>query len=138
MRRAASSPIPAFLSGVALACGLLIAPAVAQTQAGERRLSGAEITAALSERTFVGEWKGTPFRQYFGKDGTTIYLAEGATPSPGRWRADEAKDQYCSQWGGRGWDCYDILGDGPDRIIWVVPGDGYRSPGRLLDGRQLY
>ena len=108
------------------------------TEAEERRLSAAEIEAALSGNTVDGNWKGTPFRQYFGTDGATLYIAEGAEPSPGKWKADAQTDQYCSWWEGSGWDCYDIHSDGPESIIWVVPSDGYRSPSRVLKGRKLY
>lgn len=108
------------------------------TEAEERRLNAAEIEAALSGNTVDGNWKGTPFRQYFGTDGATLYIAEGAEPSPGKWKADAQTDQYCSWWEGSGWDCYDIHSDGPESIIWVVPSDGYRSPSRVLKGRKLY
>ena len=125
----------AFLSGL-LALALV---AAAQGAEQPRKLSGAEIAAALTNRTFVGEWKGKPYRQYFGKGGTTVYQEEGVVPSIGLWRADADKGQYCSQWASGGWDCYDVLGAGPDRIIWAEPRSDYRSPpGEMVDGRQLY
>ncbi len=111
--------------------------AIAPVSAGERQLSAAEIEAALAGNTVDGNWKGTPFKQFFAKNGTTTYAAEGSAPSPGKWRADPAKNQYCSWWQGTGWDCYDIFSDGPDSIIWVVPSDGYRSPSSLLSGNRL-
>ena len=123
------------LMGLILAGLVLPATLVA---AEERRLSAAEIEAALAGNTVDGNWKGTPFRQCFGTDGTTVYIAEGADPSPGKWKADAQTDQYCSWWEGSGWDCYDIHSDGPESIIWVVPADGYRSPSKLLKGRKLY
>ena len=123
------------LMGLILAGLVLPATLVA---AEERRLSAAEIEAALAGNTVDGNWKGTPFRQYFGTDGATVYIAEGADPSPGKWKADAQTDQYCSWWEGSGWDCYDIHSDGPESIIWVVPADGYRSSSKLLKGRKLY
>ena len=117
---------------------LLLIVLAAPATAGERKLTAAEIEAALAGNTVDGNWKGTPFRQYFGKDGATVYLAKGAEPSPGKWKADAEKDQYCSWWQGSGWDCYDIYSEGPDSIVWVVPSDGYRSPSKLLKGRKLY
>ena len=106
--------------------------------AAERKLTAVEIRLALTGNTIEGNWRGTPYRSYFAADGTTIYLAQGSEPTTGRWRADVAKGQYCSQWGAFGWDCYDIFSDGPGKIIWVVPGDGYRSPSTLIEGRRLY
>ena len=111
--------------------------ATGPTAAGERKLSAAEIEAALAGNTVDGNWKGTPFKQYFAKGGATTYIAEGSPPSEGKWKTDPAKNQYCSWWQGSGWDCYDIFSSGPDSIIWVVPSDGHRSPSTLLSGRQL-
>ncbi len=125
---------PVLILAVALLGLVPLAPGAAE----ERRLSAAEIEAALSGNTVDGNWKGTPFRQYFGTDGATLYVAEGAEPSPGKWKADAQTDQYCSWWEGSGWDCYDIHSDGPESIIWVVPTDGYRSPSKVLKGRKLY
>lgn len=125
----------------AVLIGVLALPPILPAQSAEtlRTLNGAEIAAALTDRTFVGQWKGKPYRQYFGKGGTTVYQEKGAVPSIGRWRADREKGQYCSQWASGGWDCYDVLGTGPDRIVWVEPWSDYRSPpGDLVDGRQLY
>ena len=122
-----------------LAAALLLGAGLAPfAKAGERKLTAAEIEAVLAGNTVDGNWKGTPFRQYFGKDGATVYVAKGAEASPGKWKSDTEKDQYCSWWQGSGWDCYDLYSDGPDSIIWVVPADGYRSPSKLLPGRKLY
>jgi len=111
--------------------------AIAPVSAAERQLSAAEIEAALAGNTVDGNWKGTAFKQYFAKNGETIYVAEGSAPSPGKWRADPASNQYCSWWQGTGWDCYDIFSTGPGSIIWVVPSDGYRSPSTVSPGKQL-
>ncbi len=115
----------------------LIPMAGTALQADEKKLTAAEIRLALTDNTVEGNWRGTPYRSYFAADGTTIYLAQGSEPTKGRWRADVAKGQYCSKWGAFGWDCYDIYSDGPGSIIWVVPSDGYRSPSRLIEGREL-
>jgi len=121
-----------------IALALVIAlGAVQAAKADERKLGAAEIEQMLAGNTVDGNWKGTPFKQFFAADGSTTYLAEGAQPSAGKWKVDAAKDQYCSWWQGSAWDCYDIHSVGPDSIIWVVPADGYRSPSRLLPGNQL-
>jgi hypothetical protein len=106
-------------------------------QAGERKLSAPEIEEALAGNTVDGNWKGTAFKQFFAQNGSTTYVAEGSNPSVGKWKVDSAKDQYCSWWRGTGWDCYEIYSAGPHSIIWVVPGDGYRSPSRLISGNKL-
>jgi len=106
-------------------------------RADERKLAAAEIEAALTGNTVDGNWKGTPFKQFFAADGATTYAAKGGAPSVGKWKVDPSKDQYCSWWQGSGWDCYDIFSSGPDSIIWVVPGDGYRSPSTLLKGNRM-
>ena len=106
-------------------------------QAGERKLDATEIEEALAGNTVDGNWKGTAFKQFFARNGSTTYVAKGSMPSIGKWKVDSAKDQYCSWWQGTGWDCYDIYSDGPDSIIWVVPSDGYRSPSRLISGNKL-
>ena len=122
---------------LAVAAIIYAMTAIVPSQAAERQLNAAEIEAALAGNTVEGNWKGTPFRQFFTKNGTTTYVAEGSAPSPGKWRADPASNQYCSWWRGTGWDCYDIFSDGPNSIIWVVPSDGYRSPSSVLSGKQL-
>ena len=122
--------------GLAVLIGLATVGS-ASAWAGERKLSAAEIEAALAGNTVDGNWKGTAFKQFFAKDGSTIYLAEGSKASVGKWKVDPGKDQYCSWWRGTGWDCYDIFSTGPDSIIWVVPSNGYRSPSTLLPGNKL-
>ncbi len=125
------------LATAAMVGALSLAAIGAPASAGERQLSAAEIEAALAGNTVNGNWKGTPFKQYFAKDGATTYVAEGSPASEGKWKTDPAKNQYCSWWQGSGWDCYNIFSDGPDSIIWVVPSDGYRSPSALLSGKRL-
>ena len=77
---------------VAVAAVIYALTAIVPSQAAERQLNAAEIEAALAGNTVEGNWKGTPFRQFFAKNGTTTYVAEGSAPSPGKWRADPASN----------------------------------------------
>ena len=124
------------ITGLALLV-VLTTMATNSAWAGERKLSAAEIAQALAGNTVDGNWKGTPYKQFFAHDGGTTYVAQGASPSEGKWKVDTEKDQYCSWWQGTGWDCYDIFSSGPASIIWAVLSDGYRSPSKLLSGNQL-
>jgi len=69
-------------------------------------LSGAEITAALTDRTLVYE---DGAKQEFHADGGTVYVKD--SPSRGHWavRAEE----YCSVWPPSDrWDSYGLEGEG--------------------------
>ena len=107
-------------------------------QAKETRLTAAEIETAISGNSVKGQFRGDSYKQYFDPDGSAIYSWLGSQPTlRGKWRVDEAKDQYCSsfpQWGSA---CYEIYRDG-DALIWVVPGSGQRLPAELLSGKHLY
>ncbi len=109
---------------------ILAAPAWAD----EQPLSGAEMVAVLSGKTALGTDPASPYRQYFDPNGDTIYVPEGGEPDVGKWRVGGG--QYCSQWGGRGWDCYDMTGDG-DAITWIWPSTGQLYPARLVPGNAL-
>lgn len=129
-RRGAWKALPALVLTLAL-----VAPANAQDD--ETKLTAAEITTLLSDRTALGEHRGTATRQYFDPSGWTDYLAEGAQPDRGTWRVDAARDQYCSEWGPfGGWSCYDVTTDG-ERYYWSRPADGTRSPFTMVDGHKL-
>lgn len=105
-------------------------------QAEPERLSAAEIAEALSGNTVDGLWGSTRYRSYFAADGTTLYQPEGRAPDRGKWRADAARDRYCSGWERSGWGCYDVYRDG-DTIIWGIPGTDTRYPSILLQGNRL-
>ena len=118
-----------------LALPLLIAGVAAAAE--ERRLNAAEIEAMLSGNTAISTGGDPSYRQYFDPSGATTYVQEGREPSPGRWQADAAKDHYCSYWEPTGWDCYEVYSEGPDSVIWVVPGGSTRYPARVVEGNQL-
>lgn len=118
--------------------GLLAAPlivAALPAPAAEVRLSAAEIEAVLAGNTIVGTWSGTPYRQYYGTDGSTIYVPEGRTPDEGRWRTDPETDMYDSWWESTGWTPYALVRTEAGGLAWVN-GDKL-EPFRVLEGRQL-
>lgn len=100
------------------------------------KLTAAQIQQLLDRRTALGNWRGTDTRQFFESTGATVYLPKGGVPDEGKWKVDEAKDQYCSWWQRGGWSCYDVETDGAT-YYWVTPGDDYRSPFTMTDGRQM-
>lgn len=110
---------------------MLTAPAVL---ADERPLTEAEMVAVLSGRTAISTDPATPYRQYFDPDGETTFVPEGGPPDVGQWRIGAG--QYCSHWGGDGWDCYDMIGEG-DAITWIWRATGAAFPARMVDGDVL-
>ncbi len=127
-------------AALAMLVVVALAPAIrpaAPAAADERRLSAAEIEEALTGNTIEGTWAGRPYKQYFSASGSTVYAEAGRPPSTGRWKADAAKNAYCSWWEVSGWACYEVLDGGPDTIIWVSPGSGDRYPAKVLPGKQL-
>ncbi len=81
---------------------LMVSAAIAQ----ERNLKGAEITAALSDQTFVGADPADKIEQIFQKSGLTLYTANGAQ-SIGSWKVEA--DKYCSVWPpSEYWACYTV------------------------------
>lgn len=105
--------------------------------AGDEKLTGADVLALLGGNTAIGDWRGTPYKQFFAEGGSTSYVEEGAPPSPGRWKSDPETGNYCSWWERGGWSCYGIEREG-DGYVWVVPGgDGYRGPFKVVPGHQL-
>jgi hypothetical protein len=102
---------------------------IATAAADPVKMTGAEITEALTGKAIKGVWGETHYTSTFAKDGTTVYTAEGKAPDTGTWRVKG--DQYCSVWAGSGEDCYDLERDG-DTIIWIVPESGKRYPSTLM------
>jgi hypothetical protein len=98
--------------------------------AGETRMTGAEITAALSDHTLGGKnADNKSWQQIFQKGGVTYYSADGAQ-SQGVWAV--RGDQYCSQWPpNESWTCYDLMTDG--KAYSFVSASGGRTTGTLLN-----
>ena len=92
--------------------------------AGDVKLTGAEITAALSDHTLGGTRDdGKPWQQIFQKSGATFYSVNGAQ-SQGVWEV--RGDQYCSQWPpNQSWACYDMMKDGQKIVFLSASGTRY-------------
>ena len=84
----------------------------------------------------MGKWDGTPYRQYFDADGTTIYAQEGAHSARGEWRIDADKDEYQSIWprdaDWEGWFVMEWAGT----FYWVSKKTP-PTPFELVEGEQL-
>lgn len=105
--------------------------------AAEMPLSGAEIEAALAGNSVVGVKDGNTWRQTFEINGRTMYFAESAPPSNGKWRVEG--DTYCSLWPPQGrWSCYGVTGDlgSRSRTITFVGASGDRWPAEVRPGLQ--
>jgi hypothetical protein len=98
--------------------------------AGDVKLTGAEITAALADHTLGGKNEDNKsWQQIFQKSGVTYYSAGGAQ-SQGVWAV--RGDQYCSQWPpNESWTCYDLMTDG--KTYSFVSASGRRTSGTLLN-----
>lgn len=120
----------------ALAVGLAALCLQSPDVLADDKLTAGQIQQLLDGRTALGNWRGTDTRQYFETSGATVYLPEGGVPDEGKWKVDEARNQYCSWWQRGGWACYDVETNGTT-YYWVTPGDDYRSPFTMIDGRQM-
>jgi len=114
------------LASLTILAALAALPAAAQDQP----LTGDAIQTLLSGNTAIAD--DDSYRQTFAADGTTIYAPAGGDPDAGLWRIEG--DQYCSQWAGGGWDCYDVEGTA-DHIIWIS-GDS-RFAAAIVQGEAL-
>ncbi len=109
-------------------------PVLAQPNAVQ--LDAAEVTALLTGNTAVGVWDGTPYRQYFGEDGVTLFAQPEARTTRGQWRVDPESDEYQSLWPG------DAEWEGLIVMIWM---DEYYwlsrstppTPFEVVEGQQL-
>ncbi len=91
--------------------------------AAETKLSGAEISAALTD---VSLYAGETTEQIFLTGGKTAYI-EGGSVSHGAWKVDG--DQYCSVWPPSPvWACYDVTLEGA--VITFISQGGRRYPMR--------
>lgn len=103
--------------------------------AGDVKLTASEIVDLLRGKTAVGFWQGTPYRQFFNADGSTIYAAKGQRSTLGKWRVDPSQDLYESWWEGSGWEAWSVIRrDG--KLYWT--GAGVEAIAfQMLDGQQL-
>lgn len=100
------------------------------------KLQAHEIAALLRGNTAVGEWQNTPYRQYFAKDGTTIFAQEGTRSTRGEWRVDPDNDEYQSIWPKQtkweGWFVMEFAG----AFFWVSKSTP-PTPFRVIEGQKL-
>jgi len=100
--------------------------------AGETKLSGAEVTEALTGNTAI--YKGGVIKQFFSESGATPYW-DGSRLTRGIWRV--TGDQYCSVWPpSNAWSCYDMYSTEDGGIVWVGSrGDRYLAT--MVSGDQM-
>jgi hypothetical protein len=120
------------LGGIALLLALGVAtPAAAMADP----LSGEQIRAWIDGNTIVGNWAGTPYRQYFGPDGLTTFEADSAPAEIGRWWVTEV--EFCAIWPTGGQVCYRVVREG-ETLIWQTMNPwGENFTAEVLDGNQL-
>lgn len=121
-----------FMSLVTLAA--LALPAGAGEVPGAVQATAAQIQQLLTGNTIVGTWSGSNYRQYYDASGVTVYVAEGAPPSRGKWRVKEDTDEYDSWWEQTGWTPYVVMMTN-DGFAWVN-GDTL-EPFEVLAGKQV-
>lgn len=94
-----------------------------------------EIQTLLMGNTIHGTWFGGEYKQHFYKDGRTIYAPRKSQSSLGKWRVNEANDQYESWWERTGWVGYNIVRENGE-LFWL--GDSNEpQPFVILPGEQL-
>lgn len=102
--------------------------------AEERQLSASEIEALLAGNTVSGTWSGTPYKQYYGEGGFTMYVPEGGMPDQGRWRVNHETNQYESWWRMTNWTPYTVV-ETENGLAWVH-GESLQ-PFEVLEGKQV-
>lgn len=100
--------------------------------ADETKMTGAEVTAALTDNTAI--YEGGVIKQFFAKSGATPYW-DGSRLTHGSWRV--TGDQYCSVWPPNNvWACYDMFRASDGGVVWVGSG-GDRYPATMAGGDQM-
>ena len=115
-----------------LVAALLVLPASpAILWADPVRLTADEIDGLLRGRRIKGDWNGTAYQQKFDESGHTLYIPDGGTSDPGRWRVNANENSYESWWERSGWSSYAIERDG-EALYWVDSA-GKRYPFEVLE-----
>ncbi len=97
--------------------------------AGDMKLSGADIAFVLQDVELTAHDDGKHISQIFQKAGVTLYIVDGQQ-SQGFWRVEA--DKYCSQWPPHEqWDCYDVTQNG--KTIAFISSTGKRYEMLLPD-----
>lgn len=108
----------------------VVLPAVVSAE--EVKMTGAEVSEALTDRTAI--YEGGEVRQFFARSGSTPYW-DGSRLTHGSWRV--TGDQYCSVWPPQNvWACYDMFWTKDGGVVWVgSAGDRYVAT--MADGDQM-
>ena len=86
--------------------------------AEQSKLTGAQISSMLSDKTLYATINGKSAEQLFLKNGATYYSLDGAQ-NQGAWKIEN--DKYCSVWPpNETWVCYDVLQD-EKHVSFVSP-----------------
>ena len=118
---------------LALVISLLLCP---PSWAQAVKLDGQEIRSLLTGNTAIGRWEGKRYRQYFGKDGVTIYAQEGTRSARGQWRVDDEDKEYQSIWpGDKSWEGWFVMEFG-DTYYWVSKTTP-PTPFQIIEGQKL-
>lgn len=120
----------------------LLTLAAGLVHSNEKTLTAAEISQLLSGNTAIGIWptwkSSHRYRQYFGKDGATIYAQENERSSLGRWRVNNTLNHYESWWEQSDWGAgfSIVLKEG---VYYWVSSTGSIEPQafEMLQGQQL-
>ncbi|MBC8036687.1 MAG: hypothetical protein H7X89_05670 [Rhizobiales bacterium] len=98
--------------------------------AEERKLTGDEIKAALSDKKVAGTTEnGAGWTQSFKANGDTLYQLVGTEAQNGAWEVQG--ERFCSQWPpDPAWVCYDVTGEN-DRVTFISD-TGKTWPGKVL------
>lgn len=121
---------------ILIACGLAVSLLASVASAQSIKLTGNEIAALLTGNTAIGRWEGTPYRQFFGAEGVTIFAQEGARSTRGEWRIDDEAQEYQSIWPGDAeWEGWFVMEYG-GTFYWVSKKTP-PTPFQVLDGQQL-
>lgn len=100
-------------------------------------VSATEINTMLAGNTAVGTWNGDPYRQFFAKDGSTIYASKGARPTLGKWRVNTANHTYESWWERTAWTAYRIIRPN-GQLYWTNAQGQNPQPFEMLPGQQMH
>jgi hypothetical protein len=125
-----------FIVRVGLVAAVSMLSLTEQAYAAPKKLTTAEISAALTGNTLDGDWEGIAYRKYFDSSGQVIYVTPGGTPVYGVWHASDS-DQLCETMPPSiNESCYEILRAGTT-IFWVMPETGLRRQAIIMTGKVL-
>ena len=121
---------------IRFACIVAFALSAGAASAQSVKLTGKEISILLSGNTAVGDWEGTPYRQYFDPEGVTVFAQPNVRSVRGAWRIDEVAVEYQSIWSGDAeWEGWYVMEFGGD-WFWVSKSTP-PTPFEVLEGNQL-